>query len=325
MTVSVIIPCYNQARFVGEAIQSALGQAGADVEVVVVNDGSTDGSREIIGTFAAADPRVRVISQSNMGLSAARNVGLESARGTILIFLDADDRLQPGAAAAAVECFSRHPDAMMTFGRCTLIDEHGAPMLTNQPVVEGDFYAELLRRNFIWTPAIAAFRREVFETVGRFDVGVSASADYDLYLRVARTLPIVTHDRLVAEYRQHGSNMSRNPLAMLEATLAVLAAQRDYIAAHPRLSKRYREGQRAWRAFYGEQLVERFRSALHAGRYRHALRDAGHLLRLYPHGVCHHLLKKAMLIMQAGRSALRKSPPPSSALPTHPAADAGKE
>ena len=301
MTVSIIIPCYNQASFVGEALASALGQVGADVDVIVVNDGSTDGSLEIVDGFAAMDPRVRVISQPNRGLSAARNAGLDAARGAIVIFLDADDRLRPGAAAAAVDCFSRHPGAMMTFGRCTLIDEHGQPMLTDLPVVERDFYAELLRRNFIWTPAMAAFRRQLFATVGRFDPSVNASADYDLYLRVARTLPIAAHDRVVADYRQHGSNMSRNPVAMLEATLAALASQRSYIDAHSQFSTAYREGRRAWRAFYGEQLVERFRSALHAGRYRDAWRDAGHLLRLYPRGVCHHLVKKARLILRAGQ------------------------
>jgi glycosyltransferase involved in cell wall biosynthesis len=301
MNVSIVIPCYNQARFVGEAIESARRQVGAEVEVIVVNDGSTDRSPAIIDAFAAIDARVRVISQPNRGLSSARNAGLDAARGTIVIFLDADDRLHPGAASAAVQSFSRHPEAMMTFGRCTLIDEQGQPMLTDLPVVERDFYAELLRRNFIWTPAMAAFRRQLFATIGRFDCSVNASADYDLYLRVARTLPIVSHDRVVADYRQHGSNMSRNPVAMLDATLAVLASQRSYIDAHPQFSKMYWEGRRAWRAFYGEHLVERFRSALHAKQYRSAWRDAGHLLRLYPRGVCYHLLKKARLMLRAGQ------------------------
>ena len=256
MNVSIVIPCYNQAPFVGEAIESALGQVGADVDVIVVNDGSTDGSPAIIDAFAAVDARIRVLSQPNMGLSAARNAGLDAARGTVVIFLDADDRLRPDAASAAVESFSRHPDAMMTFGRCTLIDEQGQPMLTDLPVVERDFYAELLRRNYIWTPAMAAFRRQLFATVGQFDTAVNASADYDLYLRIARALPIVAHHRVVADYRQHGSNMSRNPVAMLDATLAVLASQRSYIDAHPQFAKTYREGRRAWRAFYGEHLVE---------------------------------------------------------------------
>ena len=301
MNVSIVIPCYNQAPFVGEAIESALGQVGADVDVIVVNDGSTDGSPAIIDAFAAVDARIRVLSQPNMGLSAARNAGLDAARGTVVIFLDADDRLRPDAASAAVESFSRHPDAMMTFGRCTLIDEQGQPMLTDLPVVERDFYAELLRRNYIWTPAMAAFRHHLFATVGQFDTAVNASADYDLYLRIARALPIVMHHRVVAEYRQHGSNMSRNPVAMLDATLAVLASQRSFIDAHPQFAKTYREGRRAWRAFYGEQLVEQFRSALHGGRYRRAWRDAGHLLRLYPRGVCYHLVKKARLMLRAGQ------------------------
>jgi len=117
-------------------------------------------------------------------------------------------------------------------------------------------------------------------------------------LRVARLFQIVPHHQVVAEYRQHGSNMSGNPTAMLDATLTVLDAQRRYIRSHQAVSTTFREGRRAWRTFYGEQLVERFRSALHARRYAEARRHARHLLRLYPRGVVHHLMKKARVIMR---------------------------
>jgi len=303
MTVSIVIPCYNQARFVGEGIASALAQTGPHgIDVIAVDDGSTDGSAAVMAAAAATSARLRVISQPNCGLAAARNAGLDAARGELIIFLDADDRLHPGAVNAAVKSLAAATDAIMTFGRCTLVDEGGQPMLTNLPVVTENFYAELLQRNYIWTPAMAAFRRHVFEAVGRFDSRVDPSADYDLYLRIARHGRIVSHGQLVADYRQHGSSMSRDPVAMLDATLAVLAAQRPYIDAHSEFRRLYWRGRRAWRIFYGEQLVERFRTDLHAGRYRRALSAAGHLLRLYPHGVAHHVLKKGGLILRARAS-----------------------
>jgi glycosyltransferase involved in cell wall biosynthesis len=291
MTVSIVIPCFNHARFVGEAIASAIAQSAPPFEILVVNDGSTDGS----GSVARRYSGVRVIDQANQGLSAGRNAGLAAARGDVVIFLDADDRLTPNAVEAATEGL-RDRRTMMAFGRCVLIDERGCPMRTNLPSVRDNFYEELLRRNYIWTPGMAAFRRCVFDLVGNFDVEGSPAADYDLYLRIARWFPIAAHDTVVAEYRQHGANMSRDPVLMLEATLRVLDRQRNE-AASLGLLRAYCEGQQGWREFYGDHLVQRFRSALRrkGGKWA-AARDAAHLLRLYPRGVLWHLRRKAALL-----------------------------
>ena len=307
MTVSIVIPCYNQAPFVAEAIRSALAQTHEAIEVIVVNDGSTDDAAAIIDRTVDGHVNVEVITQANRGLSAARNAGLRASQGDIVIFLDADDRLTPAAARAACDSLRRHPEAMMTFGRCLLIDASGAPMPTDLPVVEPDLFETLLGRNVIWTPAMAAFRRELFTLVGPFNRDVNASADYDLYLRIARLLPIASHSEVVAHYRQHDASMSRDPVAMLTATLTVLRAQRGYVAAQPRLAAAYADGQRAWRSFYGEQLVERFRSALHSRRYRCAIRDAVRLLRFYPRGVAQHLAKKSRVL--SGLEDLRSRRP----------------
>ena len=292
MTVSIIIPCFNQAPFVADAIESALAQQGAPCEVVLVNDGSTDGSERIAARYRG----VRIVHQPNRGLSAARNAGLDAARGDIIVFLDADDCLLPGAAAAAVAAFERRPEAAMVFGRCVLVDRLRQPLATNLPRVTADHYRELLRRNYIWMPAMAAFRRGVFDAVGRFDPQVNPSADYDLYLRVARRFPIAAHEGVVAEYRQHGANMSSDPVYMLEHTLRVLRRQRPHITGDAAALEAYRAGHSGWRVFYGERLVGRFRTALHDRRMRAALRDAWRLLRLYPAGVRRHLVKKARLL-----------------------------
>ena len=299
MTVSIVIPCFNHARFVGEAIDSALAQSWPDVDVVVVDDGSTDDSAAIARRYRD----VRLVRQANLGLAHARNAGLHTTRGDIVIFLDADDRLSPDAARAASAALHDAPDAMMAVGRCRLIDEQGRPMPTDLPHVNTDHFQELLRRNYIWMPAMAAYRRAVFRRVGHFDPRVDPSADYDMYLRVARMWPVAAHTTTVADYRQHGANMSRNPVLMLDATLCVVRRQRAFVRHDARLMAAYRDGLRRWREFYGERLVDRFRESLHARRWWRAALDAMHLLRLYPRGVRRHIWKKARLAALRRRRA----------------------
>ncbi len=296
--VSIVIPCYNQARFLGDAIASALEQAGPDLEIVVVNDGSTDASAAVAARYP-----VRLVAQRNHGLSAARNVGLRASTGGIVIFLDADDRLRPGAAAAAVRALEASPGAMIAVGRCVLIDEHGASLPSpSLPPVSTDGYVELLRHNCIWTPAMAAYRRDVFAHVGGFDPRVNPAADYDMYLRVARRFPLAPHDAVVAEYRQHAGSMSRDAARMLDATLAVLRRQRRFARRSSAEWIAYRAGMRRWREFYGDHLVEQFRRAIRTrGRRADAVRCAWHLLRLHPRGVVRQLARKTA-ILYAGRA-----------------------
>jgi glycosyltransferase involved in cell wall biosynthesis len=288
--VSIVVPCFNQARFLPESIASALVQSHPNVEVIVVDDGSTDRSAEV-----AAGYPVQVVRQANQGLSSARNAGLAASGGEAVIFLDADDRLRPEAAAAGVAALQRTPEAMLAFGRCLLIDEQGAPLATDQPRVADRFYEELLRRNYIWTPALVAFRRQVLDELGGFDPSVNPSADYDLYLRVARRYAFAPHDTIVADYRQHGTSMSRNPVLMLDMTLVVMRRHRRHAALGRATRQAYRDGVRHWREWYGEHVVERFRAAIRTPAARgEAVRCAWHLLRLYPRGVVKHLIRKAV-------------------------------
>jgi glycosyltransferase involved in cell wall biosynthesis len=313
MTVSIVIPVYNQERFLAEAVESALAQSLADCEVVVVDDGSTDGSPEILRRY----PQVRVVRQVNRGLAAARNAGLDASRGEVVIFLDADDRLWPDAAATGARLLAARPDAMMVFGQCRLVNEDGVPMPTNLPTVRAHFYDELLRDNFIWTPAMVAFRRTVFDVVGAFDEAVSPVADYDLYLRISRRFPIAPHGAVTVDYRQHGNNMSRDSVLMLDATLAVLRAQRAHLLSQPELTT-YAQAEVNWRHCYGERLIARFRTALRERNWHSAVSAAFHLLRLYPLGVRRHLLKKARLVAGQRGGGNVSSPDSGSDATDHP-------
>jgi glycosyltransferase involved in cell wall biosynthesis len=295
--VSIVIPCYNHAHFLGDAIESAVTQSWPHCEIVVVDDGSTDHSSEVARRYSD----VTLLRQPNQGLAAARNAGLRASTGELVIFLDADDRLWPDAARIAVEVFAAHPLAAMVFGHCRVVNAAGVPRRTNMVRVRACYYEELLRDNSIWTPAMAAFRRSVLDIVGPFDEGNSPAADYDLYLRISRDFPVVSHDATVVDYRQHGENMSRDPVLMLEATLAVLRAQEPYLQQDARRATAYRDALANWRTCYGERLVERFRAALRERRLGAACADAGHLLRLYPAGVKYHIKKKLSLIMRGRR------------------------
>ncbi len=131
--VSVIIPCYNQAHFLRESIESVLAQSYPHFEIIVVDDGSIDNTSEV----AVHYPEVRCIRQNNQGVNAARNTGLRHSRGEYLVFLDADDRLLPGALKASLECFNTYPECAFVFGRFRYIAANGKPL--NSPAPSPDY------------------------------------------------------------------------------------------------------------------------------------------------------------------------------------------
>ena len=181
--VSVIIPCYRQAHYLAEAIESVLIQTYPHVEILVIDDGSPDNASEI----AARYPGVRCVGQPNRGVSEARNLGIRRSNGSFLIFLDADDRLRPDAIQIGLDCFSRHPEVAFVSGRVRFISADGHTLYERQGhTVERDHYAAMLLRNYISAPCGAMCRRDVFESVEGFNPSLSVCADYDFYLRVLR-------------------------------------------------------------------------------------------------------------------------------------------
>jgi glycosyltransferase involved in cell wall biosynthesis len=313
--VSIVIPCFEQARYLGEALESAVRQRYARIEIVVVDDGSHDRPEDIVSRY----PDVRLIRQENRGPSAARNAGIRASRGEFLVFLDADDRLRPDAVRAGVGRLLQHPDAAFTAGRCQLMDVDGKTAHVQPPHPRREHYDALLRECFIWMPAVVMHRRRSVEAVGGFCARLDAAADYDLYLRVSRASPIDVHDEIVAEYRRHDACMSADPALMLRATLTALSGQREYVAAHPEYARAFRAGRRFWKDFYGSLVVDRLRADIRrSGRRRQALHAAITLARLAPLCLIRNLLRKLHVtivpsrrradraIMQASRVPLTK-------------------
>jgi glycosyltransferase involved in cell wall biosynthesis len=268
--VSVVIPCYRQAHFLPETIESVLAQTYPHHEIVVVNDGSTDNAGEV----AARYPGVRCITQENAGLAAARNSGIRHTNGDFLVFLDADDRLLPRALELGLEGFRDRPEAAFVAGSCRRIASDGTSLSGRPaPCEERDPYVWLLRKNGISMPGAVMYRRSVFEWVRGFADEVSPAADYDLYLRIAKDFAIHCHDETIAEYRVHGSSMSGNASVMLPATVAVLRSQRRSAMQRRESREAWKEGMRFTRRYYRSQAVDDTRFDMSRRRWRSALRN----------------------------------------------------
>jgi GT2 family glycosyltransferase len=253
--ISVVIVCYNQARYLRDAINSVLAQSYHGAEILLVDDGSTDQTPEIAQEY----PQVRYIRQNNRGLSAARNAGLHQSRGRYVVFLDADDRLLPNALDAGLALFRKQPESGFVFGAHRNIFDDGSPAPTtlSEPV-EQEHYWHLLQSNFIGMHATVMYSREAIELAGGFNEGLRACEDYQMYLRIARSRAIRGHDALVAEYRQHDTNMSSDHAFMLRSVLAVLRAERKR-ASDSRNRHALRLGMNVWKEYYGALLLEEWR------------------------------------------------------------------
>jgi hypothetical protein len=248
--VTVVIPCFRQAHFLGEAIESVIAQTHPRIEVIVVDDGSPDDVEQVAGRY----PGVRCLRQPNGGLAAARNAGLEQASGEFVLFLDADDRLLPEAVATGLRALETAPETEMAAGTWRLIGEEGEPVPAAAPEVPAEAYPALLESCFISTPAAVLYRRRLFGQIGGFDPSVSASADYDVYLKTAARFPVRLHGEVVAEYRRHGANMTRDPALIMSAEIAVLERQAPVVRDQPALQEALEAGIARSRAYHGERM-----------------------------------------------------------------------
>jgi glycosyltransferase involved in cell wall biosynthesis len=268
-TVSVIIPCYKQAGFLTDAIESVLAQTYPHLEVIVVDDGSPDDTSDVASRY----PRVRCIWQENQGLSAARNTGIRESKGEFLVFLDADDRLTPKALESGVQHLRQCPGAAFVAGKHRNISIDGSLLPTMQrPDIGSDHYVELLRANYIGCPATVMYRRTVFDDVLGFDTTVNPASDYDLYLRIARKFATSFHTDIVAEYRKHGDSMSNNHQLMSNHVTAVLRSQLKQVSGNRRHEEACRSGLKFYQHLYRiTMIIDRMRSSARKEDWRGAL------------------------------------------------------
>ena len=211
--ISVVTPAFNAAPYLGQAIDSVLAQSTGDLELIVVDDGSTD---ETARVAAARGSRVRYIYQSNQGVAAARNRGLDACRGDLVGFLDADDTWMPDKVKKQLEALTAAPQARMCY-TARLVTDHDLKPLSIElsPRKASALEDLLLLGNVVGSPSSPLMERRLLLEVGGFDPTCSHCADWELWIRLARKTEFLYLPEPLVTYRQHEGNMSRQ-IATLE-------------------------------------------------------------------------------------------------------------
>jgi glycosyltransferase involved in cell wall biosynthesis len=310
MDLSVIIPCYNSARWVGETVESVLHQTLPPTEIIVVNDGSTDDSAAVLRRFG---DRIRVVDQANRGLGGARNSGVRVASSSWLAFLDADDYYDPTFIASMQELHTAFPDAQLLF---TDHSEFGEGMIT-QPSsferdvpelreladrVEGKLLAGglalakvVIQRNGAFAPSSLVVRHGLFERVGRFNEGMCGTEDLDFYIHAAPQTTIGVVDRPLLHKRHHATSLGRNYNLMRPGVDQFYIRAEAFYRLHypellPLLRQKYRGLLRSWgsteyrlgmypaarKTFWQLVQAEPFRLAHWSGFLTSSIRCLGH-------------------------------------------------
>lgn len=280
--ISVIIPCYNHAHYLQDAFESIYSQGYSNIEVVVVDDGSTDNTKEVTQKNAG----VKYVYQNNKGLSAARNTGIKNSEGSILIFLDADDWLLPGAISTNLGFLKEHTGCAFVSGGYRLVFMDSGTTTDTTYEVHDDHYIHFLESNYIGMHAAVMYQRWVFDEFD-FEETLRSCEDYDLYLRISKKYAVFHHNKIIAAYRMHGSNMSLNIPMMLKGVLNVLKKQKENLTT-PVQKKAYTKGRFNWKEYYCTELYEKLNETKTKASWDELLI----LMKYYPFLATKYLLKK---------------------------------
>lgn len=214
--VSVLVPAYNAQQTVAETLRSAQRQTHADLEIIVVDDGSTDDTASIVSQICAQDPRVVLIRQSNAGVAAARNTALASSTGSLIAPLDSDDLWHPQKIERQVANLLQAPDDV-GLDYCWFVDIDASSVFTRcyASHFEGDVFHPLILGNFIGNSSVPLIRRALLEQVGGWEPGLRAAnaqgcEDWLLYLQIAERARVALSPAFLVGYRQLPQAMSRN-------------------------------------------------------------------------------------------------------------------
>lgn len=259
--ISVVVPAWNAAATLPATLATARAQAGVRIEIIVVDDGSNDATAAIVEAAGRADPRVRLVRQSNAGVAAARNRGFAEAGGELIAPLDADDLWHPEKLARQLDRLRETPAAGMVYCWSTYIDEDDRIVEHPRDVdrFEGNVLPALIVANFIGNGSVPLIRRDLLTAAGGWDPLLRARdaqgcEDWQLYLRLAALAPVVLAPAYLVGYRQRAGAMSRGLDAMTRSYRIVLA---DARAAHPRLPDRlFRWSRSAFHAYASDLAWE---------------------------------------------------------------------
>ncbi len=237
--ISIVIPAFNSERFLALTVESVLAQTFSEWELVIADDGSTDATLAIARAFAERDARIRVVTQANGGVAAARNRGYAetNAAAEFVIFLDNDDMWEPDALQLLMQSLRQNPNAAAVTGFCRAVDADGKFLQAEAPVSwemtrtrnghieacppgEPITFDVITCQNPIISPGMVLIRRTFLEQAGAWDQAVAPADDWDIWARLTLLGPILTLNRVVLRYRMHGGNASRQSERMKQAERA---------------------------------------------------------------------------------------------------------
>jgi len=234
--VSVITPAYDAERSIREAASSALNQSMSDLEVIVVDDGSRDGTAAIVAEMAAGDPRLHLVRKSNGGVSSARNAALAAASGEFLALLDSDDLWDPGFLEGQIDIFRARPDVDIVVGNARELGgrRDGQPSRPC-PDLRGDPDSSAIIADETAVFIMSMFRRAVYERIGGFDEALRTNEDYEYWLRAAVAgFRFARNDRPLGHYRRSARSLSASDVTMMRGILRVFQQVRPSILDRPR-------------------------------------------------------------------------------------------
>jgi glycosyltransferase involved in cell wall biosynthesis len=232
--VSVVIPNYNYAHYLRETIDSVLAQTYPHIEVIVVDDGSTDASKDILAGYG---DNIRTVFQQNQGVSAARNNGAAESNGEFISFLDADDAWLSTKIEKQVRAFDNDETLGLVHVGVVEVDADGNSLVERLEGVEGQVSSILLmlkREGVLGGGSGLMVPRHVFDEVGGFDLRLSTSADWDLFYRISESYDVAFVPEVLLRYRVHGSNMHGN-VEVMEHDM-MLAFEKAFSGNRPEIS-----------------------------------------------------------------------------------------
>jgi glycosyltransferase involved in cell wall biosynthesis len=270
--VSVVIPAYNAARYLADAIESVLAQSYKDVEILVVDDGSTDDTPSVATHYEGV---VRYIRQDNQGVAAARNRGIGESRGRYVAFLDADDVWETAKLEHQVQALADQPGCLACYTAATVVEEGLVPVKVERRGPLAPTQLELFFANRIGTPSSVLVDRDLLNRAGGFDTGLSQCADWEMWIRLRGHASFCYVDEPLIQYRQHTANMSRSASLLEQDSLRAL--EKGF--AIPGLPG---EIVRQRKAVFGRNYMVLAGTYFHAGHYGSFLRCAARAVALNP-------------------------------------------
>lgn len=281
--VSVVVPTYNRADLVSDTLESVAAQTFTDWECIVVDDGSTDGTRAVVEQFVARDSRFRYVWQENASASAARNHGLRLARGEFVTFLDSDDLFVPDKLEWQVGALERDPGAVLVYGNTFQFQDgdirRGGIYLEH--VVDkpsGWAFDALIRCSSIYSPTV---RTKTIRALGGFDTRLPSGEDWDMWLTLSKVGTIIFDPRVSLYYRLHPGGKSNRTFRNYSCGWRIVNKHLQGLAAPKRARIRFG----VWRYFqkgYTDRLQNEAYQAASAGDWQHARKVYRALAALSP-------------------------------------------